>query len=139
MRDVMSWHSQWPDDWEKAHEQIDQKWAPEAKKLRTVFPNNAVNALALLYGDGDFDKTIAIAVMAGYDTDTNAGDVGPVMGIVLGRDAIAEKWTENIANILRTDVKGAKELKIDELSRRTVEMGKKMTSAKSAGKVEITD
>ena len=139
MRDVMSWHSQWPDDWEKAHEQIDQKWAPEAKKLRTVFPNNAVNALALLYGDGDFDKTIAIAVMAGYDTDTNAGDVGPVMGIVHGRDAIAEKWTENIANILRTDVKGAEEWRIDELARRTVEMGKKMTAAKSAGQVEITN
>ena len=119
IRDVMEWHKQWPDDWEKAHEQIDAKWAPEGAKNRRVFPNNAVNALALLYGDGDFEKTISIAVMAGWDTDTNAGDVGPVMGIIHGPGAIAEKWTEPIANTFRCDVKGAKQWKIDELARRT--------------------
>ena len=139
VRDVMSWHAQWPDDWEKAHEQIDIKWAPEGKKKRAVFPNNAVNVLALLYGEGDFDKTISIAVMAGYDTDTNAGDVGPVLGVIHGPGAIADKWKEPIANILRSDVKGAEEWKIDELAQRTVAMGKNMTAAKSAGKVEITD
>ena len=137
IRDVMQWHEQWPDAWEKAHEQIDAKWAPEGDKNRRVFPNNAVNALALLYGEGDFEKTISIAVMAGWDTDTNAGDVGPVMGIVLGPGAIAEKWTEPIANSFRTDVKGAEEWKIDELARRTVAVGQTMTAAKSAGLVEI--
>ena len=139
MRDVMAWHAQWPDDWEKTHEQIDIKWAPEADKGRSVFPNNAVIALALLYGDGDFDKAISIAVMSGWDTDTNAADVAPVMGIVLGRSAIAEKWTAPIANIMRTDVRGAEELQIDDLARRTVEIGMMMTAAKSAGRVEITD
>ena len=139
IRDVMEWHAQWPDDWEKAHEQIDAKWAPEGDKNRRVFPNNAVNALALLYGQGDFEKTISIAVMAGWDTDTNAGDVGPVMGVVLGPEAIAEKWTKPIANILRSDVKGAEEWKIDELARRTADAGMRMTAAKSAGIVEITN
>ena len=139
IRDVMEWHAQWPDDWEKAHEQIDAKWAPEGDKNRRVFPNNAVNALALLYGQGDFEKTISIAVMAGWDTDTNAGDVGPVMGVVLGPEAIAEKWTKPIANILRSDVKGAEEWKIDELARRTADAGMRMTGAKSAGIVEITN
>ena len=137
IRDVMMWHEQWPDDWEKAHEQIDIKWAPEGAKNRRVFPNNAVNALALLYGEGDFEKTISIAVMAGWDTDTNAGDVGPVMGVILGPGAIAEKWTAPIENTLRTDVKGAEEWKIDELARRTVATGAVMTAAKSAGLVEI--
>jgi len=139
MRDVIAWHAQWPNDWEKTHEQIDIKWAPEAEKGRSVFPNNAVIALGLLYGEGDFDKAISISVMSGWDTDTNAADVGPVMGIILGASGIAEKWTKPIGNIMRTDVKGAKELKIDELSRRTVELGKKMTAAKSAGRVEIID
>ena len=139
IRDVLAWHERWPDDWEKAHEQIDSKWAPEADKGRSVFPQNAIIALGLLYGDGDFDKSISIAVMAGWDTDTNAADVGPVMGVVLGRAALAEKWTKPIANTIRTDVKSAKECKIDELSRRTVAMGKEMTAAKSKGRVEITD
>ena len=137
IRDVMMWHEQWPDDWEKAHEQIDAKWAPEGAKNRRVFPNNAVIALALLYGDGDFEKTIAIAVMAGWDTDTNAGDVGPVMGVILGPEAIAEKWTEPIANTFRSDVKGAEEWMIDELARRTVAAGTMMTGEKSAGLVQI--
>ncbi|MDE0626907.1 MAG: ADP-ribosylglycohydrolase family protein, partial [Bryobacterales bacterium] len=137
IRDVMQWHEQWPNDWEAAHAQIDIKWAPEGVKNRRVFPNNAVNALALLYGDGDFEKTISIAVMAGWDTDTNAGDVGPVMGVILGPGAIAQKWTDPIANTFRTDVKGAEEWKIDQLARRTAAMGAKMTAAKSAGLVEI--
>ena len=137
IRDVMQWHRQWPDDWEKTHEQIDAKWAPEGDKNRRVFPNNAVIALALLYGEGDFDKTISIAVMAGWDTDTNAGDVGPVMGVILGPGAIAEKWTKPIANIFRSDVKGAEEWEIDELARRTAAAGMRMTAAKSAGLVQI--
>lgn len=137
IRDVMGWYAQWPDDWEKAHEQIDAKWAPVAGKTRRVFPNNAVNALALLYGEGDFDKTISIAVMAGWDTDTNAGDVGPVMGIILGPGAIADRWTEPIANIFRSDVKGAEELTIDDLTRRTTAVGATMTEAKSSGLVQI--
>ncbi len=139
IRDVITWHQQWPDDWEKAHEQIDAKWAPEGAKNRRVFPNNAVNALALLYGDGDFDKTITIAVMAGWDTDTNAGDVGPVMGVVLGPGAISAKWTEPIGNTFRCDVKGAEEWQIDELARRTVAVGATLTAARSAGLVEIVD
>jgi len=116
-----------------------RRGAPEAEKGRSVFPNNAVIALGLLYGEGDFDKAISISVMSGWDTDTNAADVGPVMGIILGASGIAEKWTKPIGNIMRTDVKGAKELKINELSRRTVELGKKMTAAKSEGRVEIID
>lgn len=138
IRDVMDWHKQWPDDWEKAHERIDAKWASEGRdKDRRVFPNNAVNALALLYGEGDFERTISIAVMAGWDTDTNAGDVGPVMGVILGPGAIAEKWTKPIGNIFRSDVKGAEEWSIDELARRTVAAGTRMTAAKSSGRVRI--
>lgn len=134
MRDVMAWHEQWPDDWEKTHEQIAAKWAPEGdEKDRKVFPNNAVNALALLYGGGDFGRTISIAVMAGWDTDTNAGDVGPVMGVILGAKRIPAQWIEPIGNDFRCDVRGAEEWKIDELARRTAEMGKKMTAAKSPG------
>ena len=139
MRDVLGWHAQWPNDWEKTHEQIEIKWAPEGEKGRSVFPNNAVIALALLYGNGNFDKAVSLAVLAGWDTDTNAADVGPVMGVVLGANAIAEKWTTPIANIMRTDVKGAEELKIDSLTLRTVEIGKQMTAAKSAGRIEIAD
>jgi ADP-ribosylglycohydrolase len=137
IRDVMQWHEQWPDDWEAAHEQIDVKWRPEGDKNRRVFPNNAVNALALLYGEGDFSKTIGIAVMAGWDTDTNAGDVGPVMGVVYGAGAIDEKWTNPIANIFRSDVSGAEEWEIDELARRTAAAGVRMTAAKSAGLAQI--
>ena len=137
IRDVMQWHEQWPDDWEAAHEQIDVKWAPEGDKNRRVFPNNAVNALALLYGEGDFSKTIGISVMAGWDTDTNAGDVGPVMGVIHGAGGIAEKWTNPIANIFRSDVRGAEVWEIDELARRTAAAGVRMTAAKSAGVAQI--
>lgn len=47
---------------------------------------------ALLYGEGDFEKTICIAVNCGEDTDCTAATLGSVMGIIMGADALPEKW-----------------------------------------------
>ena len=46
-----------------------------------VVPNHALMAMSLLYGDGDFGRTLAIVTTAGWDTDCNAGNIGCLMGI----------------------------------------------------------
>lgn len=49
-----------------------------------VVTNHLVVLMALLMGGDDFQKSICIAVSAGWDTDCNAGNVGCLNGIRLG-------------------------------------------------------
>lgn len=46
-----------------------------------VIPNAAIVIYSLLYGEGDFVKTLKIANYSGFDTDCNVGNLGTVMGV----------------------------------------------------------
>jgi hypothetical protein len=59
-------------------------------------------ALSLLYGDGNFEKTICIATNCGEDTDCTAGTVGAVYGIIHGDKAMPEKWMKPLGGIINT-------------------------------------
>lgn len=59
-------------------------------------------AIGLLYGEGDFGKSLACAVNCGDDADCTAGTVGALLGILKGRSALPEKWTRPIGNEIRT-------------------------------------
>ena len=56
------------------------------------FYNIGVIVLALLYGNGEFEKTITLAVNCGYDTDCTAATLGAVLGIMYGEEIFGEKW-----------------------------------------------
>ncbi len=58
--------------------------------------------IGLLYGEGDFGKTICRAVNCGDDTDCTAATAGAIMGIILGRSGIPEKWIAPIGESIRT-------------------------------------
>jgi ADP-ribosylglycohydrolase len=58
--------------------------------------NVALTIWALLYGEGDFEKSILLAVNAGYDTDCTAATVGATLGLELGADRIPSRWIEPI-------------------------------------------
>jgi hypothetical protein len=49
--------------------------------------------MAVLYGDGDFMKTVGIATSAGYDCDNQAATCGGLMGVMLGARAIPDTLT----------------------------------------------
>ncbi|MHC4443483.1 MAG: ADP-ribosylglycohydrolase family protein [Planctomycetota bacterium] len=61
-----------------------------------VVPNGGACVLGILYGKGDFSKSICIATMCGYDADCNAGTVGSVVGAMIGQNRIPQKWTAPI-------------------------------------------
>ncbi len=46
--------------------------------------NLAMTTLALLYGQGDFEETIKIAVLSGYDADCNPATAGGLIGMIEG-------------------------------------------------------
>lgn len=64
--------------------------------------NIGFTVVGLLYGDGDFGKTICTAVNCGDDTDCTGATAGAVMGIIAGRKALPEKWTSPIGEAIST-------------------------------------
>ena len=61
-----------------------------------IIPNAGVCFMALLYGQGAFDRTIEIATMAGWDTDCNAGNVGTILGVACGVEGIPRRYLDPI-------------------------------------------
>lgn len=58
--------------------------------------------LGLLYGEGDFDKSLCYAVNCGDDTDCTGATVGALLGIIKGRSGIPSKWTAPIGESIQT-------------------------------------
>jgi len=64
--------------------------------------NIAFTILALLYGGGDFGKTVCLATNCGDDTDCTAATAGALLGIIHGRSGLPEEWIEPIGNTIET-------------------------------------
>ncbi len=60
--------------------------------------NIAYAVLGLLYGEGDFKKSILLAVNCGDDTDCTAATVGATLGIMGGTACIPADWYEYIGD-----------------------------------------
>jgi hypothetical protein len=57
-------------------------------------PENVGFAIAgLLYGEGDFGKSLCLANSFGEDTDCTCATLGALMGIISGASKLPEKWT----------------------------------------------
>jgi len=61
--------------------------------------NAAWVATGLLYGDGDFGKTMDIATRAGDDADCNPASAAGIPGTIYGYDAIPEYWKQGPADV----------------------------------------
>ena len=64
--------------------------------------NVAFTVLGLLYGGGDFGKSICLAVNCGDDTDCTAATAGSVLGILLGAKNIPQEWLTPIGDGILT-------------------------------------
>lgn len=62
-------------------------------------PSNVTYAiLGILYGEGDFKKSMIAAVNCGDDTDCTGATVGALLGIMGGTAAIPEDWRAHIGD-----------------------------------------
>ena len=82
--------------------------------------NAMIVAASLLYGEGDYSKSICMAVQAGFDTDCNGATVGSILGITNGIDGIDKKWTEPFNDTLQTTIFGYDKVKISEMAKLTL-------------------
>ena len=105
--DVINWHKEFPDDWKRTWFECQKKWSSDIGCPDGVFVpfnidaviNNAYVVIGLLYGNGDFSKTIDIATRCGQDADCNPASAGGVLGAIIGYDKIPEYWMKNLREV----------------------------------------
>ncbi len=113
IHDVIDWHKKYPDDWKQTWLNVQRKWANDIGCPDGVFhPFNidaTVNAayvvMGLLYGGGDFTKSMEIATRCGQDADCNPSTVGGILGTVLGYDKIPAYWKRSLKEAEDIDFK----------------------------------
>jgi len=94
VRDMLDAHQQYP-DWQDAWKFIKQKWGMKDGRPVSgldVRINGAFVYMGLLYGGGDFWKSMNISMRCGVDSDCNPSSVAGILGVVLGMKGIPEKW-----------------------------------------------
>ncbi|RKT76716.1 ADP-ribosylglycohydrolase [Terracoccus luteus] len=85
-----------------------------------VLPNAATIAFALVRGRGDLGRTAALAVTAGWDTDSVGATVGGVVGAVVGAEALPERWVTPLHDRLATSLPGPNDLSLHYLAAQTL-------------------
>ena len=107
MSDVIKWHKQYPEDWKRTWFECEKKWSSDVGCPSGVFVpfnidaviNSAYIIIGLLYGEGDFYKTIDIATRCGQDSDCNPASAGGILGTMLGYSKIPEYWMKNLREV----------------------------------------
>lgn len=105
--DVIRWHAQYPDDWKSTWFEIQKKWTDDIGCPGGVFSqfnidatvNSAYVVMGLLYGNGDFTKTIEISTRAGQDADCNPSTAAGILGTMMGYDQIPAFWKLGLTEI----------------------------------------
>lgn len=135
-------HMQYPDDWQKARQEMALHYYGEFDYNREAWAavdailNGAAGILALLYGDGDFQRTLDLASGMGFDADNQAATMSGLLGIIhgtkgipsgllypLGPNAWSQPFNDRYINVSRHDLPDAS---IRDIARRTSEQGKKV-------------
>lgn len=98
---MIDFHKENPDDWHAGYAHLKANFGYDRYSgIVHIIPNAGVIALAMLYGEGDFSRSIQIANMAGWDTDCNVGNVGAIMGVAVGIDGIDPMWRDPMNDLL---------------------------------------
>ncbi len=104
IRDVLDWAARYPNDWKKVWQLIEDTWDREDGcpdgALRPFNIDAKINgayiALGLLFGRGDFARTIEIATRSGQDSDCNPSTAGGILGVMIGYSKIPDAWKSGI-------------------------------------------
>lgn len=125
VRDTVEWSKELT-GWEQIWAKINEKYG-HYHGAHTI-NNAALVVMGLMAAQGDYETSIVVAVRGGWDTDCNGATAGSVCGMMLGADALPEKWVGVLNDRLMSAVLGFSECKISDLARRSHEIAKKVTA-----------
>lgn len=113
VNEVIENYYKFPDDWKRNWFEVEKNWTedvgcPEGA-LKPFNIDAKVNAayivIGLLYGEGDFSKTIDISTRCGQDSDCNPASSGGILGTILGYQQIPEYWKKELKVVENMDFK----------------------------------
>ena len=86
--DLREWHAK-ESDWRATRELLSATYGYDKYGGNChMVPNHGLIIHSLLHGEGDFSETLKIVNTCGWDTDCNSGNVGCLMGILVGIEGI---------------------------------------------------
>lgn len=91
----------------------------------STIANAMIVTMALLCGEGDFGRSICLAVQSAFDTDCNGATVGSILGIMLGEEGIDPYWYEVFHKSLYTSIEGYNRVDTEFLAARTLSLCKR--------------
>ncbi|MBI3762659.1 MAG: ADP-ribosylglycohydrolase family protein [Chloroflexi bacterium] len=105
VEDVIFTHWTHPDDWTQTWQMLQERWADQdihcPDGVGQPFNidaklHGAYVTMALLYGNGDIEQSMRIAMRAGQDSDCAIHSVGGILGAMLGLSGIPQKFVSGL-------------------------------------------
>jgi ADP-ribosylglycohydrolase len=119
IRDVMDQHAG-GSTWEDALVHIQTRYGHYGW-VHTL--NNAALVVAgLLWGEGDYARTVGLTVQGGWDTDSNGATSGSVAGVLLGTAGLPARFIDPLHDRTRSALFGFDNSRISDLAARTVRL-----------------
>ena len=104
IKDTINWHSQYPNDWQKTWNLINEKYQknPDFRRFSCnkgdfnidAKINGAYVVMGLLYGKGSIENTIKIAMQCGQDSDCNPSNAAGILFTTIGYEKLPEKYKD---------------------------------------------
>lgn len=103
-------------DWDATTQRILKKYAGMAGAH--TLNNAALTVAGLLYGKGNYGKTIALTVMGGVDTDCTGATAGSIFGAMAGAKRLPRKWTRPLGDGAESYIIGRRRWRSSDVARR---------------------
>lgn len=122
VREMIALHDKYPTDWVKVRQIMAKKYYvdedPMTKTIWNANLNGLCSVLALLYGNGNFQRTLDLCCAIGFDCDNQAATMSGLLAVMYGAHSLpasltmpikgwAKPFNDKYINITRYDMPDA--------------------------------
>jgi len=105
--DVIRWYKEEPTNWKRTWALYNEKYSEDTGCPELILApgnidatmNSAYVVMGLLFGHGDFGKTMEISTRCGQDSDCNPSSAAGILATMIGYSNIPEKWMPNLHEV----------------------------------------
>ncbi len=105
--DVIQWYKEDPTDWKRTWTLYNERYSEDIGCPELILApgnidatmNSAYVVMGLLFGQGDFGKTMEISTRCGQDSDCNPASAAGILATMMGYSNIPEKWMPNLREV----------------------------------------
>lgn len=112
-------------DWDKTTQRILEKY--KGMSGAHTLNNAALTVAGIVYGAGNFEKTITLTVMGGVDTDCTGATAGSLVGALLGARRLPKKWIDPLGTRAESYIIGHRWWRHTDIARRFTRIAQRLT------------